>query len=403
MDASNTQQNPLIFIAYDLADVRFVERICASLRNMKHSISLPKDDENRRRTGYQNKAMRVCKVMLVVCSPESIQKSRTVRHQVEHFDWLERPIIALDVRAVEKEEWFVPLSTAKKVDFRQSADDSEYARALGELDSTLKHLYQSLRLPASFLFRPTEPSAGLPSPQPAEIVEIYPEFPLERFENWVKESSHKIRIADNWTPVIGTQDEELGKHGQAFGQAAKHGVQSEILLLNPASPIARRRSLDLRLHGYISQELNSKEVSNIGFRLYSTLPSYPIYVVDENLLFGQYPYGRRAFAAPWFQVQRGSALYQTIMDEFESRWKDATDYARIQWQIDLLNAKEITVLRHLALGYQVPYISKEMNFSPHTMRGIVKVIYEKLDVLHLPQRGRRVAAINKARELGIID
>lgn len=424
MSAASIRPNPLIFIAYDVADAELVRRVCDTLRTKGHRISLPQGDEKRARTGYQEKAMQDCEVLLVFGSPSSI-KSNTVKQQVMHFyKWLERRmIITLKIGMAEKEKWYIPISTEKQVDLIHPADDDGYASALDELDGALNHLYRSpLRLTGSYLFHPVEPGSALPNPQPAEIVKVYPQFPLDDFGNMVTESKELIRIADIWTPIVGSDGESLGTHGEAFAQAAKRKVQIEILLLNPISPLARRRSLDLRLpenevfknvresidqisglHEHINRALNSREAASLGFRLYNSLPSFPIYVVDGIMLFGQYPYGRRAFAAPWFQVQHGSVLFKTIMDEFESRWRGGTDYPDMQWQVNLLNANQITVLRYVAAGYQAPFIAKATNYTTHTIRGMIQEIYAKLDVLNMPQKNRRVAAVNKARDLGIID
>jgi two-component system, NarL family, response regulator LiaR len=94
------------------------------------------------------------------------------------------------------------------------------------------------------------------------------------------------------------------------------------------------------------------------------------------------------------KVYEGSRFYSPdVVDKFFSRLGD---------EITALNDQELAVLRLAAMGHATSSIADALNVSEKRVRNLFSIIYSKLDIRFGEGKNMRVAAINKARELGLL-
>jgi len=74
----------------------------------------------------------------------------------------------------------------------------------------------------------------------------------------------------------------------------------------------------------------------------------------------------------------------------------------VDYDLDKLTARELSVLNLLSQGLSTDAIAKNLGVSEKRVRNVLVIIYDKLAVDKDEGVTPRVAAINKARELGLI-
>jgi DNA-binding NarL/FixJ family response regulator len=109
------------------------------------------------------------------------------------------------------------------------------------------------------------------------------------------------------------------------------------------------------------------------------------YVLKSDDLSLRLPEGVRT-------VYRGGRFYSLGVTEKLSTCEDAA----------LLTGQEVTVLRQLARGFSNACIGRELGLAENTVRNYCSSIYAKLGVLVDDDVNPRMAAVNKARDLGLL-
>ena len=125
-------------------------------------------------------------------------------------------------------------------------------------------------------------------------------------------------------------------------EASRKGAKIRILLLNPESPIARQRSLDLwpgdnpddADENYVSSQIRltvgefkkickANKLHNFEMRLYNALLSVQIFKCDENLYLGFYPKGKNSFEAAQLKIHGNTFISRQFFGEFNAIWHKA--------------------------------------------------------------------------------
>lgn len=418
MTPGSTQEKPQIFVAYHLDDAKYVESLCHSLRDKGHRISLPPDEVNTERRGYQENAIRKCSIMLVVASPQSLVKSDVVKNQARFFAEARKGrVIALHVQEIADDLWPVPLFNGERIDFLNWTMPAVYSTSLEKLDKRLQLIYKRIEeteigeLPG-YKNRPPIPEND------SSIKEYYSGFPFDEYESWLCNASKRIMIADVWSSIIARQTTNLR-------EAIRRNAEVTVLLLTPWSSIARKRSLEMNwdynsidkhiqetisavqnLNVQIEQHLGRDAKDRLGLRLYNALPSFPIYVVDNKILYGLIGHAKKSFDLPWFVVTDASDIGRVILTEFNNRLDDSMNYELPPELLKPLSDLQITILKKMGEGKTNKEIAEDLNYGEDTIKGYVEDLYAILvgnPTLFVPGVRKRIAALNRARDLGLID
>lgn len=444
MTTSISPEQFRIFIAYDLADAEFVAELCQSLRAHGHIVSLPEDEVYHVRSGLQPKALKACQILLAVVSPNSIEAvepgdDSTVNVQANYFKTaLRRHVISVYLKELQDSSaWPIHLWAGEIVNFTDAARSPEgYARAFDTLDDSLKQYYQRPRPsnlrdprihlapkqvdvapaepPPSYRYEPLPRDTPYLAPGTVGIEQIHGEFPLAKLDTWLRAAEKSIYIADIWTSIIGTMAESLS-------EAVNRGAEVNILLLNPSSIAAARRSIDMQLedsavsdnvqvsireiremHRQVRSEHDLEGDNRVWLKLYNSLPAYPIYVVDDRILIGFLAFGRRSFGLPWLEVTSGSLLGEMAMQEYDQRCAAAEEYSILTPQSVEITTRERQVLESLSVGHSQQQIAEQLTVEVSTIKKHLQSIYTKLGASDMPQKNKDLLAVKLAQDLGLI-
>jgi transcriptional regulator with XRE-family HTH domain len=170
-------------------------------------------------------------------------------------------------------------------------------------------------------------NAGI-DPNVAGITGVHITRPNGIVERYFWESRHCIRIQDTWVA-------DPRRFTAAFLQATNNGVTVQVLLLDPESPYARQRSLDLQLKSElgVSDEIREtitqcghlrRDGVDVEVRLYSSLPSIPQIICDEHMFVGFFLHGERSDFISQLEIEGSDTeLYKIFEQDFSRTWDSA--------------------------------------------------------------------------------
>jgi hypothetical protein len=168
------------------------------------------------------------------------------------------------------------------------------------------------------------------------IIAVKPRINYAELRNCIVQSKERVYLSDT------TLFQELNELEEAFQQTALHKIPLRILLLDPKSPVAKQRLIDLhRERGHLGHvsKLNIaitttpfKKISleNLELRLHSTMPAMQIFICDNKATVGFYFHGQDSQLLPQLEVliknEKGeyTPFGRLIEAEFEKRWNIAT-------------------------------------------------------------------------------
>ncbi len=167
------------------------------------------------------------------------------------------------------------------------------------------------------------------------IIAVKPHINYEELRNRIVQSQERVSLSDT---SIFYQLKELE---EAFKQTALHKIPLRILLLDPKSPVAKQRLIDLhRERGQLdhASKLNTASITtpfkklsleNLELRLHSSMPAMQIFICDNKATVGFYFHGQDSLILPQLEVliknEKGkyTPFGRLIEAEFEKRWNIA--------------------------------------------------------------------------------
>ncbi len=124
------------------------------------------------------------------------------------------------------------------------------------------------------------------------LLSLHSELPEKSFFSKLKKSKEQIKIFQTWIPGMKPLP-------SALIEAAKRGVDVQILLIQPQSEFAKQRTIDMRWSPtkpfeafdnllWIIQKHNLQDVENFQVKFYNCLPPFLLYSIDDWMLLGIY-------------------------------------------------------------------------------------------------------------------
>jgi DNA-binding CsgD family transcriptional regulator len=423
-----TAPKPRIFICYNSEDADFVAWLSRSLRGLGHAVW---DDQENIVGGLSTiqalqSALDQSDVMLLVITPEALQ-SRLVNSQWTYF-FGERgkaliPLLRRTLGPSDKLNFM--LASLQSIDFSSDYDPSDKSEAaLARLHHTLQQTYSWLTrggdddVPSSYHTpRIKEDDFGT---RQAGLLRVHQAMPIDTFVGWTQHAHKTVRLLTTWTGLLYNQP-------QLFYAPLERGCAVQILLLNPSSPFARQRSLDIYL-GMPLRTINEQEVprniqtsirqiadlyqeaeglpGRLDLRLYDLLPSFSLYQCDLRILIGFFPHSARTTTFPMLEVQSDSLLGRRFSEEFDAIWTHATaidlsprvpprraDSAALD---EALSARELEILKLIDAGLSNQDIAEVLVVTLATVKKHINNLYGKLGV------NTRTQAILRAHQLNLI-
>ncbi len=168
------------------------------------------------------------------------------------------------------------------------------------------------------------------------ITAVKPHINYGELRDRIARSKDRVYISD--TGLF----QKIHEFEEAFQQSALHQVPLRILLLDPKSPVAKQRSIDLhqgkghlesmsRLSiATIAEVYKRLSLENLELRFHSTMPALQIFVCDNEATIGFYFHGKESQVVTQVEVlikdKKGeyTPFGKQIEAEFEKRWNLAT-------------------------------------------------------------------------------
>lgn len=142
--------------------------------------------------------------------------------------------------------------------------------------------------------------------------------------------------------ILHTFIDDPRQYKEAFSSAIKNKCQIRILLLNPESPHAKQRSIDVWPEGsinapddqFVSNQIlyainvlhemtASGEIKNLEVRVYDSLPSTAMYIIDDHIIFGFFFLRTKTDSASQIHVTGDTYLSHDLRNEFETKWRNS--------------------------------------------------------------------------------
>ncbi|MCK6577052.1 MAG: LuxR C-terminal-related transcriptional regulator [Anaerolineae bacterium] len=400
----------------------------AALRNLGHSVRVGSENAAaglHTMDAFQN-ALDGADVMLLVITPEAL-RSRLVSSAWTYFYYeREKPLIPILRRSPGPTDRLnFMLASLRSIDFaRVDTDEGEKEAALARLHHTLLQTYGSLSgiaddVPSSYRTPPVPGDSAI-TLDPG-IVHVHPSMPVGTFVGWAQQAARRICILTTWTGLLASQP-------AIFHEALQRGCAVQILLLNPASPLARQRSLDIHL-GTSTRFIDEQEVprniqttirqladlhqevdhlpGSMDLRLYDLLPSFSWFRCDERALIGFFPHSTRMTTFPMLEVQADSVLGRRFSQEFDAVWNhstvidftprsDARSIDESQPLAEPVSGRETEILQLIVAGWSNQEIADQLVVTLATVKKHINNLYSKLGVRS------RTQAILRAHQLRLL-
>jgi hypothetical protein len=226
----------------------------------------------------------------------------------------------------------------RKVD--QDADEERFlekmkATLLPALENMLVEHINELLIPMtqSTLTSILQDAASI---QDIGIIAVKPHINYAELRNRIVQSKERVSLSD--TSIF----YQFKEFEESFKQTALHKIPLRILLLDPKSPVAKQRLIDLhRERGQLDHvaKLNTASITtpfkkisleNLELRLHSTMPAMQIFICDNKATVGFYFHGQDSLLLPQLEVliknEKGeyTPFGRLIEAEFEKKWNIAT-------------------------------------------------------------------------------
>lgn len=169
----------------------------------------------------------------------------------------------------------------------------------------------------------------------AGITDAYELLPLSKLKQRIGHSKRCVRIMHTFI-------DDPRQYKEAFAEANCNGSSIQLLFLNPESPYAKQRSLDVWPKNslttpdeqYVSKQITysidvlynmvkESEIKNVEVRIYDSLPSLALYMTDDDILLGFFLIGTKTDSATMLSVSGNSFFSRDLINEFEKRWANA--------------------------------------------------------------------------------
>jgi len=168
------------------------------------------------------------------------------------------------------------------------------------------------------------------------ITAVKPHINYGELRDRIARSKDRVYISDTWF------FHQIAQFEAAFQQSALHQVPLRILLLDPKSPVAKQRSIDLhqergQLEGMsrlsiatLARFYKKLSLENLEVRFHSTMPALQIFICDNEATIGFYFHGQDSHVLTQVEVlikdKKGeyTPFGKQIEAEFEKRWNLAT-------------------------------------------------------------------------------
>ena len=164
---------------------------------------------------------------------------------------------------------------------------------------------------------------------------IYERHHRETVIDEIGQSSKEVRVLHTYLVEPHTFE-------NAFVGASRNGAKIKILLLDPDSPSARQRPVDIwpgnnpddADEGYVPSQIRmtvdafrkikkENNLDDLEIRLYDTLLSVQIFLCDDQLYLGFYPHGKMSLEAAQLRIRGQTYLSSQFLSEFDLVWDKA--------------------------------------------------------------------------------
>jgi transcriptional regulator with XRE-family HTH domain len=171
------------------------------------------------------------------------------------------------------------------------------------------------------------------------IVRVYPELDDRILIQRMAKAS-TIWILDTFFPDLRRRLKDV------LIARSNGGATIRVLLIDPNSPFARKRSKDISEHNpesYVPIQVRftrddvvrlREDGVNIEIKFYRSLPSSTQYMCDDSILFGILAHGERSDFTPQLEVQgENSTMYKFLKSEFDNLWEEAIEESKISFDV----------------------------------------------------------------------
>jgi len=412
-----------LFISHSPEDSKFSDWLKVELEKLQYEITSHSKDGGggKRRIEITQDALDRAEMMILIITPQALSSAQ-VNSQWSYYAEREKKVIPLRLKPVESLNYF--LAALQSIDFYGENHDT----ALSRLHNTLTTAPPdaTVQLPD---YPPDRETPSLKSgwtqadeytAWEAGIEHVYKDFPVNQHLQWLQNAHQRVRVLNTWTRFYADYPDKLI-------EAMKQGAHVQLLLLDPSSPFARQRSLDLQSDDD-NQESATQDVPNniranirqfaaiypklaepdgeLELGLYNALPSLSIHQVDNKALIGFFPHHVQTTGFLLIEIRMDSPFGKQIDAKFERMWNDATLIDLVppsaspsneanRSLIEPLSDREHDVLCLICEGLTNQEIADKLVVALSTVRTHINHIYAKLGVR------TRSQAMRKAHELDL--
>lgn len=175
-----------------------------------------------------------------------------------------------------------------------------------------------------------------PLPKEKSSLRSLPQVNRNEIPDGLKTATHHIELLNTWLPLVHGLREELI-------EAVLRPVRMRVLLLNPASPFARIRSVEAGLEADVAETeiaRNLTELSSIydhckrrasekpvefEVRHYDITPAMALYRFDDTVYQGLFWLKKMSLSGPHYEINahKNAHLFHEVTRHFELLWESA--------------------------------------------------------------------------------
>ena len=423
----NNDRVPRLFICHSAQDYDFAGWLADSLRQLGHNVWLATKNTLGGGSTIEtiHQALDESDVMLLVVTPNALKSALITREWTYFYCDCEKKLIPILLEPPDRINFM--LASLQYMDFYKQDRET----ALSSLHLTLHEVYTHVdkyTQPAKDIVSPNfsfrargydETGERLQASQ-VGLIQVHPNFPVDVYLSWMRAANSRIWLLNTWTGII--------DYDQLFIEAIDRGVNVMLLLLDPSSPFARQRSLDLQL-GSNNGPPDENQVPNnirasirrmanayltvanlrerLELRLYNLLPSFSICGCDDKAFVGFFPHSAKTSDFAVLEIRMDTLFGDQVAAEFERIWQHATPVdlsphtpthltTTDQVLTEPLSERELEILRLISDGLSNQEIANRLIVTVATVKKHINNLYGKLGV------SSRTLAMLRARELNLI-
>ncbi|MEV4175993.1 hypothetical protein [Nonomuraea sp. NPDC049709] len=183
------------------------------------------------------------------------------------------------------------------------------------------------------------------------VARVHEGFPKGEFIEHLGTASREVSILQTWIPNLPDFQKELAE------AIVRRGIRVRVLLLHPASPVARLRDEALGKHRDPSAEENVREsvgrcleafasmYAGLGanrellrVHVYNSLPSIAVYQVDERYLVSSFLHNKLAINSSQVEVHgTDTVMGRDVRHELTKIWEISRPVDLGNWQVSVNN------------------------------------------------------------------